>query len=168
MGSGSKSKEQLKKEPHAKLAAQKQTDLERQRKAEEKQATADERVQSLVPRKAENTSAWHAKKAKVATLDVVAKVGVAQIKADASKVFQRLARPRAYIKTITEHGKWESVPRSLQITVQTIMTELSAMYDEAEGKLSDPDPIPFSFDMASVGKVVQRVSYIRRWMWRFL
>ena len=42
MGSGSKSKKQLKNEPHAELAAQKHTDLERQRKAEEKQATADE------------------------------------------------------------------------------------------------------------------------------
>ena len=151
MGSGSKSKKQLKKEPHAKLAAQKQTDLERQRKAEEKQATADERVQSLVPRKAENTSARHAKKAKVATLDVVAKIGVAQIKADASKVFQRLARPRAYIETITEHGKWESVPRSIQIKVQTIMPDLSAMYDEAEGKFGNEAPIPTSFDMSALG-----------------
>ena len=56
MGSGSKSKKQPKKERHAKFAAQKQTDLESQRKAEEKQATADERVQSLMRRKPEKCS----------------------------------------------------------------------------------------------------------------
>ena len=159
MGSGSKSKKQLKKEPHAKLAAQKQTDLERQRKAEEKQATADELVQSLIRRKA--GKATESKKAKTETQDAFAKIAFAKIKADASKVLAKLAGPRALIETITEHGKWESVPRSMQITVQTIMPELSAMYDEAEGKFSDPDPIPFNFDMAFVGKMVKRVKYIR-------
>ena len=80
MGSGSKSKKQLKKEPHAKLAAQKQTDLERQRKAEEKQATADELVQSLMRHQTAKKLARHAKKAKVATQDASAEIVAAKIK----------------------------------------------------------------------------------------
>ena len=98
MGSGSKSKKQLKKEPHAKLAAQKQTDLERQRKAEEKQATAEELVQSLMRRQTEKTLARHAKKAKVAPQDALSKIAVAKIRTDASKVLKGLSGPRAHLE----------------------------------------------------------------------
>ena len=120
MGSGSKSKKQLKKEPHAKLAAQKQTDLERQRKAAEKQATAEERVQSLIRCKADKTLVRHAKKAKVATQDASAKIAVAKIKTDASKVLARLAGPRAHIGAIMARGEWESVPPITKLLVRTI------------------------------------------------
>ena len=157
MGSGSKSKKQLKKEPHAKLAAQKQTDLERQRKAEEKQATADERVQSLMRRKAEKNAAADGKKRKAPTQNSVTKIITV-----AAVVLAKLAGPTAYIETFVERGEWERIPRFMKLTVQTTVKELSAMYDEAEGKLRNRVPIPFSFDMSTVNTIVTKSKCIKR------
>ena len=161
MGSGSKSKKQLKKEPHAKLAAQKQTDLERQRKAEEKQATAEELVQSLMRRQTEKTLARHAKKAKVAPQDALSKIAVAKIRTDASKVLRGLSGPRAHLEKIMERGDWESLPRFLQARVLTILAELLQMYNEAEGKFGDEVPSPLSFDMSAIRKMQNKNQHVR-------
>ena len=157
MGSGSKSKKQLKKERHAKFAAQKQTDLESQRKAEEKQATADERVQSLMRRKAEKNAAADGKKRKVPTQNAVTKIKVV-----AAVMLAKLAGPTSYIETFVERGEWERIPRFMKLTVQTTVKELSAMYDEAEGKLRNRVPIPFSFDMSTVNTIVTKSKCIKR------
>ena len=42
------------------------------------------------------------------------------------------------------------------------MPELSAMYDEAEGKFGDEVPIPFSFDMSTVNTIVTKSKCIKR------
>ena len=86
---------------------------------------------------------------------------VAKIKAYASKVLAKLVGPNVDIETYMERGEWERIPRFMKLTVQTTVKELSAMYDEAEGKFSDADLNRFSFDMASVGKMVKRVKYIK-------
>ena len=110
----------------------------------------------------EKTLARHAKKAKVATQDAYAKIIAEQIKTDAAKVLARLTFPRTYIAIITERGDWESVPLYLQRYVQKFQKKLSAMHDEAEGKIGDEVPIPFSFDMSEFAAIQQGMDYIRR------
>ena len=78
----------------------------------------------------------------------------AKIKADASKVLAKLAGPIVDIETYMERHEWESVPQLTKLKVENYLKELSAMYDEAKGKFSDLVPIPFSFDMCTLNKIV--------------
>ena len=50
----------------------------------------------------------------------------------------------------------ESVPQFMKLNAENYLEELPAMYGEAKGKLSDRDPIPFSFDMSTVNKIVTK------------
>ena len=77
-----------------------------------------------------------------------------KIKADATKVLARLAGPRADMETCMESGEWENVPRFVKLKVDNYLTELTAMHDEAKGKFSDREPIPLSFDMSTLNKIV--------------
>ena len=160
-GSGSRSKTQLKKERKAKLAAEKQKELEKQRKAAEKQATAEERRQNVMRRKAEKEveakAAADAKKAKVATQNAIAK-----IKTDALKVLAKSAGPNVDIETIMERGEWERYPTIMKVQIQNCLKELSAMYDEAKSKFGDRVPIPLSFDMAALNKIVADIKTIQK------
>ena len=87
---------------------------------------------------------------------------VTKIKTVAAVVLAKLAGPTAYIETFVERGEWERIPRFMKLTVQTTVKELSAMYDEAEGKLRNRVPIPFSFDMSTVNTIVTKSKCIKR------
>ena len=87
---------------------------------------------------------------------------VTKIKVVAAVMLAKLAGPTSYIETFVERGEWERIPRIMKLTVQTTVKELSAMYDEAEGKFRDRVPIPFSFDMSTVNKIVTKSKYIKR------
>ena len=65
-----------------------------------------------------------------------------------------MAGPRVDIETCMESGEWENVPRFVKLKVDNYLTELTAMHDEAKGKLSDREPIPLSFDMSTLNKIV--------------
>ena len=87
---------------------------------------------------------------------------VAKIKAYASKVLAKLVGPNVDIETYMERGEWESVPQFMKLKVENCLKELSAMYGEAKGKFSDRDPIPFSFDMSTLNKIVSDSKSIQK------
>ena len=160
-GNGSKNKKQIKIERKAKLAAQRQKDLEKKRKAEEKRTVAEERRQSLLRRKAEKEAeakaTADAKKAKVAALNAAAKV-----KTEATKVLAKLAGPMADIETLLERCKSENVAPLMTLKVENCLKSLSAMYDEAKGKFADRAPTPLSFDMPTLNKIVSECKSIQK------
>ena len=87
---------------------------------------------------------------------------VAKIKADASKVLAKMAGPKADIETYTERGEWDSGPQFMKLKVENCLKELSAMYGEAKGKFIDRDPIPLSFDMSTLNKIVSDSKSIQK------
>ena len=113
-------------------------------------------------RKTEKTLARHAKKTKVATQDASAKIVAAKIKADALKVLTKLAGPRADIETIMECGEWEDAHPITKRKLRTILKEVLAMCDEAEGKFGDKVPIQFSFDMSKLSRMSKEITQIKQ------
>ena len=108
-------------------------------------------------KEAEAKAAADARKAKVLAANAVAK-----IKSDASKVLAKLASSTVHIEQYMERGEWESVPQFMKLKVENYLEELSAMYGEAKGKFSDRDPIPFSFDMSTLNKIVSDSKSIQK------
>ena len=79
---------------------------------------------------------------------------IAKIKADATKVLAKLAGPRVDIETCMQSDEFQKAPPLLQIKVENYMKEVTTMYDEAKGKYGDREPIPFSFNMSTLNKIV--------------
>ena len=86
----------------------------------------------------------------------------AKVKTEATKVLAKLAGPMADMETIMERCKSENVAPFMTLKVENCLKSLSAMYGEAKGKFSDRDPIPFSFDMSTLNKIVSDSKSIQK------
>ena len=72
------------------------------------------------------------------------------------------AGPKVDIETYMARDEWKSVPQFTKIKVENHLKELLAMNDEAKGKFSDLVPIPFSFDMSTLKKIVSESKSIQQ------